>query len=175
MTCPTRTFVNGWVRSVCCFGHCQLDCAKLQHVHLFRALDKESDGMRGTKLMIYGLIFDGDDDSNDSFCYSYSYYVLLLDIYCCRHRNANESCDTGFFTKNSHPMKYHTTEVMSTPSPNSMSSSEFCVWRSSKKHSHFCWWCSTLQITTSRYLFFVSCGWLCFLKNPVWHCYPLVI
>lgn len=81
MTCPTRTFVNGGVPSVCCFGHCQLDCAKLQHVHLFRALDKESDGMRGTKLMIYGLIFDGDDDPNDSFCYSYSYYVLLLNIY----------------------------------------------------------------------------------------------
>ena len=92
MTRPTRTFVNGWVPSVCCFGHCQLDCAKLQHVHLFRALGKESDGMRGTKLMIYGLIFDGDDDSNDSndsFCYSYSYYVLVLNIYYCHHRNAN--------------------------------------------------------------------------------------
>ena len=36
---------------------------------------------------------------------------------------------TGFVKKRSHPMKYHTTEVMSPPSPKSMLSSEFCAWR----------------------------------------------
>ena len=41
--------------------------------------------------------------------------------------------ESGFFKKNSHPMKYHTTEVMPPPSPNSMLSSEVCVWRPSKK------------------------------------------
>ena len=39
----------------------------------------------------------------------------------------------GSSKKNSHPMKYHTTEVMPPPSPNSMLSSEVCVWRPSKK------------------------------------------
>ena len=31
------------------------------------------------------------------------------------------------------PSQDHTTEVMPPPSPNSMLSSEFCVWRPSKK------------------------------------------
>ena len=57
----------------------------------------------------------------------------------------------GSTKKNSHPMKYHhTTEVMSPPSPNSMLSSEFCVWRPSKETAIFCSWCSALPITTLK-------------------------
>ena len=57
----------------------------------------------------------------------------------------------GSTKKNSHPMKYHrTTEVMSPPSPNSMLSSEFCVWRPSKETAIFCSWCSALPIATLK-------------------------
>ena len=36
------------------------------------------------------------------------------------------------------------------PSPNSMLSSEFCVWRPSKETAIFCSWCSALPITTLK-------------------------
>ena len=42
-------------------------------------------------------------------------------------------CTYRALQKNSHPMKYHTIEAMSPPSPNSMLSSEFCARRPSKK------------------------------------------
>ena len=82
--------------------------------------------------------------------------------------------DTGFFKKNSHPMKYHTIEVMSPASPNSMLSSEFCAWRPSKKQPFL-----LIMLGTSDHnievggcggkhsISAVSSGWLFFLKNPV--------
>jgi len=57
--------------------------------------------------------------------------------------------DTGFFKKNNHTMKYHTTDVGSPPFLRSMLLSAFCVWRHSK-NNNFCWWCPALPITTLK-------------------------
>ena len=45
--------------------------------------------------------------------------------------------ESGFFKKNSHPIKFQTIHVMFPPSPNSMLYSELCVWRPSKKTTIF--------------------------------------
>ena len=49
-------------------------------------------------------------------------------------------CTTGFFKKNSHPIKFRTIHVMSHPSPKSMLYSELCVqcMAAFKKNSNFC-------------------------------------
>ena len=90
--------------------------------------------------------------------------------------------DTGFFKKNSHTMKYHTTDVGSPPFPRSMLLSAFCVWQHSK-NNNFCWWCPALPITTLKLgvagvskvpmcTYVVSCG--CFFwrtRYVVIYCY----
>jgi hypothetical protein len=88
-------------------------------------------------------------------------------------RTTHKNGDTGFLKKNSHPMKYHTTEVMSPPSPNSMLSSEFCVWWPSKKQPFL-----LMMLGASDHnievggcggkqgISVVSSGWLFFLEDP---------
>ena len=82
--------------------------------------------------------------------------------------------NTGFFKKNSHPIKFKTIHVIFPPSPNSMLYSELCVWRPSKKQPFL-----FIVFGTSKHnfevggyggnvcIYGVSCGWLFFLKNPV--------
>ena len=52
-------------------------------------------------------------------------------------------------SKNSHPMKYHTTEVMSPRPPIQCCLLNF-VFGGLQKNSHLCWWCSALPITTLK-------------------------
>ena len=85
--------------------------------------------------------------------------------------------EPGFFKENSHPMKYHTTEVMPPPSPTSMLPSEFCVWWPSKKKQPFL----LMMLGTSDHnievggcggkqgISVVSCGWLFFFFLRTWY------
>ena len=81
--------------------------------------------------------------------------------------------ESGFFKKNSHPIKFKTIHVMFPPSPNSMLYSELCVWRPSKKQPFLfiVFGTSKHNIEVGGYggnvcIYGVSCGWLFFLKNP---------
>ena len=81
--------------------------------------------------------------------------------------------ESGFFKKNSHPIKFKTIHVMFPPSPNSMLYSELCVWRPSKKQPFLfiVFGTSKHNIEVGGYggnvcIYGASCGWLFFLKNP---------